>query len=663
MKRISSTIRLFTLLSLISFITPKVSACQITGDSAVCESETVNYLSVTTGAGYDYEWNAFGGTILGTGSSAIVSWGTAGSGQVTLIVRNNLGAIVCADVHNITIHPNPEPFITPSFAAGCLNDSFRNSLGKRDGLECLPVCDSTWITYSTPNIAGSTYTWIVDGSATYTLSTTNEQMVYWTGVGVGGVKVIETSIYGCVGETEICVEIVPKPNASITALPGPVAGIVNVCLNQNVLFINNSNPGLGSDLWSYTWFFGDGQTEVIDAGGENGNTSHSYTSPGTYTVTFIVENECHCTDTAYLTVEVSAFPGPNISCISTVCPGTQVTYSTDSSCPSYAWSVINGTIVGDSTNTSVTVEWGNFGPGYLSLTTSGCPGLCSSPTYVEVPIIPLTAYIEGPTLVCAFDCVQYKISCDIPIDSIVWHAPAGVTVTSDTIDKHILNICFYDFDFDSGVINVDYCKTVPGANPALSCGGTAELTIYQRPEFTLVFPAEICDNTLLNGNHFTKPATGNITWTITGAGGSPTYTTVTLPTTSQFQPTWVWGPGLFTITAVDLDNNYCNAPQSTFLKVNPIPNPPDTVLGDLLVCPNSAHEYLGVYSPSSNTLVWNITGGTPLTTVGPSASILWGPGPTYSITIRQQDPVTGCKSASITQVVNSILPLSPSVIS
>ena len=213
MKRISSTIRLFTLLSLISFITPKVSACPITGDSAVCESETVNYLSVTTGAGYDYEWNAFGGTILGTGSSAIVSWGTAGSGQVTLIVRNNLGAIVCADVHNITIHPNPEPFITPSFAAGCLNDSFRNSLGKRDGLECLPVCDSTWITYSTPNIAGSTYTWIVDGSATYTLSTTNEQMVYWTGVGVGGVKVIETSIYGCVGETEICVEIVPKPNA------------------------------------------------------------------------------------------------------------------------------------------------------------------------------------------------------------------------------------------------------------------------------------------------------------------------------------------------------------------------------------------------------------------------------------------------------------------
>lgn len=653
----------FVMLFILGLTFSTTKACPITGDSAVCTNETVSYLSVTTGAGYNYEWNAFGGTILGLGSTATVSWGTPGTGQVTLIVRNSFGTIICTDVHNITIHANPEPFITPSFAAGCLNDSTRdNPAGKRDGLICKPVCDSMWVTYTTPSHPGSTYSWIVGGSAVYTPSTTNTQTVYWTGVGLGAVKVIETTVHGCLGETEICVEVVPKPNAAIGSYPIAVGGIINICLNQDILFINNSNAGLGSPLWSYTWVYGDGTSNAIDAGCCSGNDTKKYTTPGTYTVMLIAENECHCKDTAYVTVVVSSLPGPKISCVSTVCPGTTATYSTTAVCPGYLWTAVNGTISGSATSQTVSVVWGSSGPGYLSVATTGCPGLCTSPTFVEVPIIPVTATIKGPTLVCAFECEKYSITCDVPLDSLVWHAPPGVTITSDSIDKHRFNICFYSSSFDSGILTVDYFKTVPGATPALSCGGTAVLKIYQRPKLQVFYPSEICDNTTLSGGHFPAAATGSITWTITGPGGSPTYTTNTLAANVNFNPSWSWGPGLFTITATDLSNNYCNAPQSVNIKVNPIPNPPDSVVGDMLVCPNSAHEYIGFYSPNSNTLAWTITGGTPASTVGPTASILWGPAPPYVITVRQLNPVTGCKSSPISKTINSLLPLNPSTI-
>lgn len=647
----------FTAISFLALLANASLACPIIGDSNICTGSLVTYSSTTTGAGYTYEWSAFGGSISPSGTTASVNWGTAGSGQVTLIVRDAFGAVVCTDLHNITINAIPEPSILPNLSSSCVNG--RDNSGRKRELDCFAVCDSTWVTYSTLNNAGSTYTWVVTGSATYTTSTTNEQSVYWTGTGVGEIQVIETTSAGCIGEATICVEIVANPSADVSALPSPVSGTIDACLNQDILFLNNSTIGDGSDFWSYTWLFGDGTTEEIDATTANGNTSHAYSTPGTYTVTFIAENECHCKDTAYLTVVVSADPGPEISCVSTVCPGTQVTYSTNSGCATYLWTAINGTIVGDSTNSTVTVEWGSTGPGYLSVEVTGCAGVCTSPVWTEVPIIPVSADIMGPTLVCHGSCEEYSITCDIPIDSIVWHAPPGVTIVSDSIDKHRFTLCFYDNTFDSGLLSVEYYKFIPGAIPSMNCGGTSEIMIYQRPEMILSYPFEICDNTVLTGSHFPLSPSGNITWTVTGAGGSPTYTTTTQPANVAFQPTWFWGPGIFTITAEDLDGNYCNAPQNLNIKVNPVPNPPDSILGPLEVCPNSAAEYIGVYSPSSNTLEWDITGGAPVSTVGPSSSILWGATGPYTISLVQLDPISGCKSEPYDITILNCLPLSP----
>jgi hypothetical protein len=322
----------------------------------------------------------------------------------------------------------------------------------RKGDECLSVCDSTWVTYSTINHAGSTYTWTVTGSATVIPSVTNSIQVYWTGVGTGLVSVTETNVQGCIGSNSLCVKIVAKPNASFTTMPAASGGTVNACLNQTIQFINTSTIGGGSPFFSYTWVWGDGGITTLP-GNTSGNSTHSYGGSGTYNVMLIVENECHCKDTAFITVIVSSDPGPDIQCVSTVCPGTQVTYTTSVVCPSYLWTVVNGTIIGSNTNQTVTVQWGTTGPGYLTLQTVGCPGTCPSPTTVIVPIITPSATITGKNLVCQFDCENYHLDCTIPVDSIIWTVPPGITLIGNPTNMHDIKLCFFSTTFTSGCDN------------------------------------------------------------------------------------------------------------------------------------------------------------------------------------------------------------------
>lgn len=643
----------------------KAQVCNVIGDSIVCENEVVAYATSNTGIGFTYQWNALGGVVVGVGSSINVTWANPGSGQVNLVVRNALNQIICTATKLITIYASPKPFILPSFVALC---GAQDSIGKGGGSagkdrkrdECLSVCDSTWVTYSVINHPGSTYSWQVLGSATVIPSVTNSIQVKWTGVGSGSIKVTETSVYGCLGIDELCVVVVAKPNASFTSLPAAVGGIINACLNQTIQFINTSNAGGGSPLWTHTWVWGDGNTTVLSGAG-SGNASHQYAAAGSYNVMLIVENECHCKDTAFVKVVVDNKPGPDIQCVSTVCPGTTVTYNTNAVCPNYLWTVINGTIIGSATNQTVTVSWGASGPGYLTLQTIGCSGTCTAPTTVVVPIIPSVATISGKPLVCEFECEEYRISCTIPIDSIKWTVPAGVTIITDSINVNVIKVCFYNPLFTSGNITATYYHSTPGAVPPLSCGGVATLTVTKRPKLSLFYPSEICDLTSLGGSHNTT-ATGNIQWQIFQSGNPIAVATSIQSASFFYNPFWVWGPGTFTITATDLSGNYCNSPQSFVLKVNPIPPSPSAITGETQVCPNSPYQYLGFATSSNLSLMWNITGGTPSTASGPFVSILWGPSTPYTISLTQLDPKTGCQSTPITYNVNSNLPLSPSVI-
>ncbi len=646
-------IKLVFLLCITSFVAFSTNACTFTGLANVCENQTTTYSVSPTGV--TYIWNATGGgTVIGSGSSVSVAWTNAGTGTVTVAVKDALNNIICTGSYNVVIHALPTPKITPNFIAGCGGRG--GTQNPKDGVTCLVACDSTTIKYSTPFNAGSTYLWTVNGAAIWS-SSSNIATVYWTGVGTGSIKVKETNIWGCEKEVEICVEVVGKPTAAFTTLPPATGLVINVCKNQMVQFINQSTAGVGSPIASFSWYFGDGGSAFLP-GPNGGNTSHAYTTAGTYTVMLVVENECHCKDTAYATVIVANSVGPEIYCISTVCPGTTVTYNTNAqNCGTYNWSVTNGTIIGPSNDSTLTVQWGNVGPGSITLGVN-CPGFCNAPTTVFVPIIVPNATISGPSLVCLGKCYSYHLSCDIPIDSIRWTFPAGATVLSDSINVHEVKVCFYNPNI-TGAVTATYFHNTPGAIPSLNCGGQTVKPISLRPQMFVSGPAKICVNQTFSFGIF--PAPSNIYWTIHNSSNTLVASN-TIVGNTPFAGLWTYGAGNFVITANDLSGQYCNSPQKINLTVNPIPPPVDSIKGALFVCPNNAYMYIAYPTSGSLSVAWQVTNGTPSQAVGNTVSVVWGPSGPYSISAVQVNPITGCKSTAVSLSINSLLPMSPSPI-
>lgn len=641
----------------------KLSAqtCSISGDSVVCADGIESYAASVSGSGpYTYQWNAFGGVASGSGASVSVAWGSTASGQVTLVVRDAANNVVCTSSTPVSIKQKPVPVITPSSIVGCGDKRDAGTPNGKPVEECFNICDSTWVTYSTPNHTGSTYAWNITGAASVIPSTSNSIQVLWTSIGSGTVSVTETNNAGCLGTASICVKIVGRPTAQFSSLNPISAGMIQACLNQTIQFIDQSYAGAGSPLTNYQWFFGDGGTASGTYPGL-ANETHAYASPGIKDVMLIVENECHCKDTFKFQVNVSSTPGPDIFCISTVCPGTAVTYETNAAgCSGYNWTVQNGTIQGSSTSSTVTVIWGNSGPNILTLNVSGCTDsiLCTTPTSVYVPVITPTAQITGPAQVCLNQCYKYHISCSIPIDSIVWHLPPGVTVSSDTINVHEVTLCFYNSSFTSGTVSVDYYHHTPGSTEGLSCGGHADLLINARPQMQLYGQAQICDKT--NYSAGASPgAAGNIAWSITNQAGNILYFNTTLPATSSFSVNnWPYGPGNFVITANATSGQYCNSPQTMALTVNPLPPAVDSILGPNPVCPGQPYTYLALQTSSNLAVLWNVQNGTPVSSAGNSISVLWNATGPYSVSAQQVDAVTGCRSDSFIYNVG-VMPLNP----
>jgi len=632
--------------------------CSIFGDSTVCENEAQSYTSGYTG-GYQYSWGVFGGTIVGsnTAPSVNVNWGFVGSGQVTVVIKDSSNTVLCTKIMNMMVNPLPTPEIIPDAAPVCNVDSSRQSTGEKRDDECISACDSTWLTYTTKLNAGSTYTWSVTGTPTY-VSSSNSIDIYWENIGLAEIEVTETTAAGCVATHKICIDVIPRPNALFNTIPGAVAGVVDICLGQSVFFDNASTTNGGSDLFTYEWIFGDGDGDVLYAP-TSGDVSHEYNTTGSHTAMLVVTNECGCRDTASVTVNVSSTPGPDIQCISTVCPGSPITYSTNAVCGTYNWSVTNGTILSGAGTSEVTVQWSGISPAVLTLETPGCAGFCSTPTSLVVPVIPTSPTYMADTVMCQYACQELVLDCAIPIDSIVWHLPPGLIYTTpDTLNRHKIEICS-NGTLGSGTIWVEYFHNTNGSTVDLACGGDLYIPIHVRPSFFLGGGTDFCENDNFSFGSF-MPIAGNVLWEIRDISGT-LLTSTTVLSTTPFTGVWSYGPGVFTVTKIDADDRHCNKSETLQVIVNPSPLPP-SIEGADIVCPNSSHMYTGIVADALHTVNWAVTNGTPGTGTGLTTNVTWGATGPYIISARSLDVQTTCQSVFVTDTIDSYLPMTASVI-
>lgn len=660
-------------LTLLFFLSPFIvnaAAPSISGVVSVCEGDIVTY-TFPYSAGNVYNWNATGGTGIatinaGTGNATFtVTWGLAVPGPHTVGLQEYSGGVLVSNLTlNVTVNVAPNPLIVSDFDSDCVTDPVREKENrfiapqKPDLFECETVCEDSPVTYTTPNVAGNTYQWTVIGAYTsISGATTNSATVTWGSPGQAYVVVTETTPAGCTQTDTTCIVIVDKPIAKFEVdHGGPIgssqtivgANTIEICLNSTVCFNDLSS---GASSWS--WDFGNSNSSNLQ------NPCETYTTPGNYLVTQIVENECHCLDTSYINVKVRNEVGPEIVCQNVVCDNGTFTYNAILPTPCvggyYEWVISNnGTITGAAGGatitpqtadgvdvTSIDVYWGSGPVGTISLVLSGCGSVCDAMTTVNIPIIPNTINIEGDEVVCVGEAGFFEVPC-YPGTIYTWKVNGNPVAETG-------NELWYQF-YSPGT----YTVTVEYDNNFLSCSGSSsDFNVRVLSPFEINGASKVCAGSPLTVN---GPAGSQLTWVVTNQSGTIVASSGSV--SSSFNVPGSLTPGTYTVTAQDVSSprDYCNDYAVHGFTVIAKPPTPTVINGPIIVCINEASIYTASPISSDYYLEWEVNnGGTVTTSNGNSVSVTWGAG-VKTIILRHVSKQNDCPSDDYLVVINEKVP-------
>lgn len=311
-----------TTLTLLSLFCIAVSFAQTANFTAAvtsgCSPLVVNFQDQSTGNPTSWFWD-FGNGATATLQNPSTTYFTPGTYTVKLTVTNAQGSNTLTRTQYVTVYGKP-----------VINFRAVDSVG------CFPLrTQFTDLSSTSPGTANSSWLWdFGDG----TQGTQQNPLHVYTTTGNYTVTLKVTNDKGCYG-------VFTKQNY-IKIAGGVVSDFTNtqptVCRAPfNISFTSNST-GPGTLTWY--WDFGDGNTSTQQ------NPSHTYSTPGNYTVTFATTSSGGCSDTMRKTNALvieninTSFSAPD-----SVCTNTDVNFLNNSTpAPSSAnWNF------GDGNNSSV----------------------------------------------------------------------------------------------------------------------------------------------------------------------------------------------------------------------------------------------------------------------------------------------------------------------
>lgn len=274
---------------------------------------------------------------------------------------------------------------------------------------------------------------------------------------------------------------------NVVVHPGPVVNFnaAHLCFNEQPVVFDNLSDTMQTTIASTSWDFGDGNTST------QFEPSHTYASPGVYTITLIHETSNGCIDS--LTQEITIYPLPVAAFDTTkitagVCGAPQI-YQFDNlstGASRYEWDFdINNP--GQFTDTTVSPQFTFNTPGIytvqlITLTDFGCSDTAT--TTVEVPPYPAAGF----TLDSTYGCVPLPVSFT---EQATYNFPNGQIVeyywdfgdgTSTTTTNSNVN---HTYD-DPGVYTVTLVVTTDrGCSDTLSMDRV--ITVYPRPEAAFTY--------------------------------------------------------------------------------------------------------------------------------------------------------------------------------
>ncbi len=215
---------------------------QIGGLTAIFSNSSTN--------GDSYSWDFGDGSIPGTSANPSHTYDHVGTYMVSLTVTNECGS---ATVTQTVIIQGAAP--VPAISANNTES-------------CLPF-STQFMDQSTGN--PTAWSWTFQGGTPSTSTNPNPSVSY-SAAGTYDVVLTVTNIFGTATQSF---------PAYITVLAAPVAGFSFVANQLTVSFASTSQ-----NATSYAWNFGDGTNSTAQ------DPAHTYSNPGTYTVSLAVSNNC-----------------------------------------------------------------------------------------------------------------------------------------------------------------------------------------------------------------------------------------------------------------------------------------------------------------------------------------------------------------------------------
>lgn len=348
-----------------------------------CTPVLVRFSDASSGNPTSWKWDLGNGTISFLQNPA-TTYFNPGTYTITLIATNSAGSDTVVQTNYITIHATPTVNFSSSATTGCfpLDVQFND------------ISDAG---------SGNIVSWEWDfGDGT--LSSDQNPVHTYTGAGNYNVSLRVTNSNGCV-------QTLTRPNY-ITLTNGVRANFTFTAPNNckppaSVTFTNRST---GTGTLSYAWDFGDGSTSTLT------NPTHTYSTPGQYTVKLVVRNNTGCVhEIVRANVINIGTVNADFSTPAVICAGTHFDI-TNTSAPvpvAAKWTFSDGT-----TSTDINPKKKFTNPGNYTITLESDFGNCKDIVTKTVQVL------AKPT--AAFTATN-NISCKAPLQVDFNASVAGAT--------------------------------------------------------------------------------------------------------------------------------------------------------------------------------------------------------------------------------------------
>ena len=229
-----------------------------------CSPIVVHFTDQSTGNPSQWKWD-LGNGVISVLQNPSTTYFNAGTYNVKLVVRNGGGSDSIVKSQLITVYPNPVVNFAASDTSGCF--PFAVQFTDLSTTESGSIINHSWD--------------FGDGDT----SISGNPLHMYTTAGNFSVTVKVTNNYGCTRTF--------SKTKYIKVIEGVAAGFANTspakCTSPVTVNFTNTSTGPGS--LSYTWNFGDGTSTDMS------NPAHTYSDPGSYTVSLTTVSSLGCLDT------------------------------------------------------------------------------------------------------------------------------------------------------------------------------------------------------------------------------------------------------------------------------------------------------------------------------------------------------------------------------